>query len=310
MEIENSKPLVSICCLVYNHEDYLREALDSFLMQQTNFAFEVIIHDDASTDSSPDIIKEYASKYPKIFNPLYQTENQKSKVKSGMNPRFNYPRARGKYIALCEGDDYWIDPLKLQKQVDFLEANDRFVISCHNSNVVDLNNSFVKIFNDKEIPEITDTSYILEETWYIPTASVVFRKSNLIFPNWFSKALNGDYMTYLILTNDGGLVHYDKNIMSSYRKHIKGVSNIFNDSYVFNNSMLTINKNFNKFSNYRYKEICLKNIDKYSIKILEVNKVFSKKSIKVILDFFFYDKQIRKSLLRHLRKRFVKKIRI
>ena len=301
--------MVSICMITYNHQDYIIEALEGVFKQQSDFVFELILSNDCSTDQT----------HQKITNFLENNSSSNIKIKYfnhtenlGMMPNFKFAleQCKGKYIALCEGDDYWTDQHKLQKQVDFLEVNDRFVISCHNSNIVDLNNSLIKTFNEKEIPEITDTSYILEEAWYIPTASVVFRKSNLIFPKWFSDVLNGDYITYLILTNDGGLVHYDKNIMSSYRKHIKGVSNIFNDSYVFNNSMLTINKNFNKFSNYRYKEICLKNIDKYSIKILEVNKVFSKKSIKVILDFFFYDKQIRKRLLRHLRKRFVKKIRI
>lgn len=128
---DNKPPLVSICCLVYNHELYLKEALDSFLMQKTAFSFEVVIHDDASTDSSASIIKEYASKHPEIFKPLYQTENQKSKVKSGMNPRFNFPRAKGKYIAVCEGDDYWIDPYKLQKQVDFLEATPNLIATYH-----------------------------------------------------------------------------------------------------------------------------------------------------------------------------------
>lgn len=126
-------PVVSICCLVYNHEEYLVQALDSFLMQKTTFPIEIVIHDDASTDNSAAIIKGYALKHPKLFKPLYQTENQKSRVKSGMNPRFNFPRAKGKYIALCDGDDYWTDPLKLQKQVDFLEENNEYFFVSANS---------------------------------------------------------------------------------------------------------------------------------------------------------------------------------
>lgn len=118
----NTAPLVSICTLVYNHEPYLRECFDGFLMQKTDFAFEVLVHDDASTDNSAEIIREYTTKYPDIFKPIYQTENQFSRgVK--VNATFQYPRANGKYIAICEGDDYWIDPLKLQKQVDILEQN-------------------------------------------------------------------------------------------------------------------------------------------------------------------------------------------
>ena len=121
-------PLVSISCITFNHAPYLRECFDGFLMQQTDFKFEVVVHDDASTDGTREVIEEYTAKYPDIFVPMYQTENQYSKGVRGMMARFNFPRCRGKYIALCEGDDYWIDPLKLQKQVDFLEANESFSI--------------------------------------------------------------------------------------------------------------------------------------------------------------------------------------
>lgn len=126
------QPLVSICSLVYNHESYLRQCLDGFVMQKTTFPFEVVIHDDASTDGSADIIREYAERYPDVFVPIYQTENQYSKgIK--VSSTFVFPRARGKYIALCEGDDYWTDPLKLQKQVDFLEANPDYGLVFTNS---------------------------------------------------------------------------------------------------------------------------------------------------------------------------------
>jgi len=91
-------------------------------MQETNFPIEILIHDDASTDGTADIIREYEQKYPEIIKPIYQTENQYSKgIK--ISQTFNWSRAKGKYIAICEGDDYWIDPYKLQKQVDFLENN-------------------------------------------------------------------------------------------------------------------------------------------------------------------------------------------
>lgn len=121
-ELEEGRPLVSICCETYNHAKYVRDAIESFLIQKTDFAFEILIHDDASTDGTQDIIKEYCAKYPDLFRPIFQNENQHSKgVKIWGDIQF--PRARGKYIALCEGDDYWTDPLKLQKQVDFLESH-------------------------------------------------------------------------------------------------------------------------------------------------------------------------------------------
>ena len=119
--MENT-PLVSIICSTYNHEAYIAQCLDGFLIQQTTFPFEILVHDDASTDNTPYIIHEYEYKHPQIIKPIYQKENQYSQ---GEDIFFKYQcsRAQGKYIAICEGDDYWIDPLKLQKQVDFLEQN-------------------------------------------------------------------------------------------------------------------------------------------------------------------------------------------
>lgn len=120
-------PLVSIVTLAYNHGKYIRQCLDSFVMQVTDFPFEVIIHDDASTDDTTHIIREYEQMYPDIIKPIYQKENQYSKgVPIGAT--YLYPKAQGNYIAECEGDDWWTDPHKLQKQVDFLESHPDYVM--------------------------------------------------------------------------------------------------------------------------------------------------------------------------------------
>ena len=125
-------PLVSICCLTFNHEAFIRECLDGFLMQQTSFGVEILIHDDASTDNTADIIREYEAKYPDRIFPLYENENKYSHgYKGRMDIVFNYARARGKYIASCEGDDYWTDPLKLQKQVNFMEEHPEYSVCFH-----------------------------------------------------------------------------------------------------------------------------------------------------------------------------------
>lgn len=126
--VNDSRPLVSICCLAYNHAPYIRQCLDGLLAQQADFPFEVLVHDDASHDDTPRIIAEYETQYPEIIKPIYQKENQYSKgIK--INQFYQYPRAQGKYIAICEGDDYWTDPRKLQKQVDFLEAHPEYGMS-------------------------------------------------------------------------------------------------------------------------------------------------------------------------------------
>lgn len=119
----STTPLVSICCATYNHEPFIRDAIEGFLMQDVDFPYEILINDDASTDKTPDILREYERTFPNIINVVYHEENQYSK--GGVSPLLDFllPRARGKYIALCEGDDYWIDRYKLKKQVSYMESN-------------------------------------------------------------------------------------------------------------------------------------------------------------------------------------------
>jgi len=218
--IDNEIPLLSICCLVYNHELYLKEMLDSILNQQTNFSYEILIHDDASTDNTAKIIKEYNKKHPTIFNSLLQTTNQKSIYKSGMNPRFNFPRARGKYIAICEGDDYWIDPLKLQKQVDFLEEN------------LDFNICFTRTYllknGKKEIHKIPENlsgifsfDDLLHHGNFIATTSVMFRNNWDRMPEWFNRLPYGDMAIYLIVSKVEKIKCLN-DITAVYRIHKKG----------------------------------------------------------------------------------------
>lgn len=119
---DTNHPVVSVICLAYNHERYIRKALEGFVAQETDFPFEVLVHDDASTDSTRSIIEEFAQEYPDIIVPVYQNENQYSK---GVDPGWDvlFPKTRGKYIAFCDGDDYWCDPLKLQLQLEQLEKH-------------------------------------------------------------------------------------------------------------------------------------------------------------------------------------------
>ena len=119
---EDEPVMVSIRCITYNHAPYIRQCLDGFVMQKTNFRFQAVVHDDASTDGTTEIVREYAEKYPDIIIPMYEEENRWSKH-DGTLLTCMLPLMTGKYWAECEGDDYWIDPYKLQKQVDFLETH-------------------------------------------------------------------------------------------------------------------------------------------------------------------------------------------
>ena len=124
-------PIVSICCVTYNHEKYIRQCLEGFVMQKTDFPFEILVHDDASIDSTTRIVKEFEINYPHLFRCVYQTENQF--LRQNVLTNILLPMARGSYISMCEGDDYWTDSNKLQIQVDFLEKNESFVGCFHNT---------------------------------------------------------------------------------------------------------------------------------------------------------------------------------
>lgn len=177
--------LVAIQCLVYNHEPYLRDCFEGFVMQKTNFRFVVIVHDDVSKDKSTDIIREYAEKYPDIFIPIYETENQYSKhdgsLKCIMNDAIDATGA--KYVAYCEGDDYWIDPYKLQKQVDILEVDDSLMACCTNVCVVD-NKSVVleEIRSSAVVPNNKTGKYTIRDFFknkhQYPTLTVVYRNTH------------------------------------------------------------------------------------------------------------------------------------
>ena len=136
--LDAEHPLVSIKCLAFNHEKYIAQTLDGFLMQETDFPFEVIINDDTSKDKTADIIREYEKKYPLIVKPIYQKTNLYSKRDGSLTRSVN-PRLKGKYVAICEGDDYWTAPNKLQIQADFLESHEDYFAIGHNVRVVDDN---------------------------------------------------------------------------------------------------------------------------------------------------------------------------
>lgn len=133
--MEKQEIMASINCVTYNHAGYIRKALDSFLMQETDFQFEILVHDDASTDGTSDIIREYAKRFPDRIFPLIQEENQYSQGIDNISGAFNFPRARGKYIFMCDGDDYFLSPHKLQRQVNYMEAHPECTLCIHSARI-------------------------------------------------------------------------------------------------------------------------------------------------------------------------------
>ena len=209
-------PLVSVCTITYNHENYIEEALDSFLMQETNFPFELVIDDDCSPDGTADIIKQYMKKYPNIMNVRLRKKN----VGSMTNFIENMQRAKGNYIALCEGDDYWTDPLKLQKQVDFLEKNDEYVITYTSVEAFDENGIIIDYIGGatRDLDSIE-----LQKAPPINTLTVCFKNLIEQFPPEFQCSKFGDLSLWSLLGAYGKGKFLEDIQPARYRNHEGGV---------------------------------------------------------------------------------------
>lgn len=228
---KKKKPLVAIHCMTYNHESYLREALEGFLMQQTEFPFVAIVHDDASTDGTIKILEEYAEKFPDIILPIFEKENQYSKSNGELSAIMNLAIevTGAKYIAMCEGDDYWTYPLKLQKQVNFLEANDNIIYTCHRFDVqvkkerkkILAKNSFLDKFKEAEGFEF-DINYNFKGEWITKTLTAVYRAECLSFNELKNcKYYRDTHLVYQILSHGNGYCFQFNG--GTYRKQETGI---------------------------------------------------------------------------------------
>lgn len=256
---ETNDVMVSIHCMAYNHEKYISKTLDSILSQKVNFKYEVLIHDDASTDKTADIIKKYVKEYPEIIKPIFQTENQYSQGKKPA--KRNLLRAKGKYIAICEGDDYWTDDNKLQKQVDFLERNPDFSLCVHSGMYInengDFNGKYFKAYNEDTIVPVED----MIKRWLFPTASIIYRKSaREPFEIPFGeKAVSGDFRLLLYLALKGKVYYFEKS-MCVYRRDsvsslTKASTSVDEKRYSFLTGFVSMMNEFDTYTNNVYHEV-------------------------------------------------------
>lgn len=312
--MSNNLPLVSISCITYNHAPYIRKCLDGFLMQKTNFHYEVLIHDDASTDGTADIIREYEIKYPDIIKPIYQKENQYSKgIK--ISQTYNFPRAQGKYIAFCEGDDYWTDPNKLQMQVDFLENNPDYGMCYTKAKQYDQSEKyFIRPIGSK----IASFNDLLRNGNRIPTLTVCIRKFLLLqylndikpeTKNW----LLGDYPMWLWVAHESK-IHFYSQKTSVYRvltqsashnpnptkeldfcKSCYSVRRFFADKYMI--SIENFDENINFFYIYLKRYLKRKSKDDL-VKFNEFYSKIAKKNWKHKIYFFLLNFKIFNKLLK------------
>ncbi|MFY3792724.1 glycosyltransferase family 2 protein [Ureibacillus sp. MALMAid1270] len=252
--------LVSINCITYNHEKYIAEAIESFLMQNTDFKFEILIHDDASTDRSAEIIREYEQKYPDLIKPIYQTENQYSK--KVQVDRLNTERAQGKYIAVCEGDDFWTDPYKLQKQVDYMEAHPEVSLCVHAGDVVLAKDRKVLRKNrPSKFSRFLTVEEIIKLGGDFCVTSAMFYRTELdrTRPDFFNVMPDiSDYHLGINLALQGAVYYMDE-CMSAYRVGVVGSWTVSNYSNLkkkkeHNQRLYQMLDEINEYTNYQYNE--------------------------------------------------------
>lgn len=259
-------PLVSVNTITYNHAPYIRQCLEGILMQKTTYPIELLIHDDASTDGTDDIIREYEARYSDIIKPIYQTENQFSK-NMGISRRFQFPRAKGKYLAMCEGDDYWTDPNKLQRQVDFLEANPDYSACTHQC---------MTVYEYKDVsPEPYNTNvkdtYVLEDLLdgcKFHTATLMVRTEIMQSDKDMFGTLSGDRRWFFLCAKYGKIKFFPEP-MSVYRINRESISTWVTPELMKKdlNMIPWLIKLFPNFPKYRYLSFIHKTIIAYPPKV-------------------------------------------
>lgn len=269
----NNNILVSISCTAYNQEKYIAQAIEGFIKQKTNFKYEVLIHDDASTDKTAEIIKAYEKKYPEIIKPIYQVENQYSKGKRVA--QINLNRAKGKYIAICEGDDYWTDEYKLQKQINYMEKYPECGLCFHTVDIYDEKKKEIigkmQPYNENCISPVKDV--IMGGGSFMGTNSIIYRNENMKNPpNFYLECPVGDYPLQ-ILHSTKKYAYFIKDSMSVYRVNT-GVSwtdknQDYKKQIEISKKIIKMLEDFNEYSNKKYERIIIERIKRISYKIIK-----------------------------------------
>lgn len=220
-------PVVSVLCHAYNHGPFIADALNGMLCQRTCMPFEIIVHDDASGDDTAAVIADYHQRYPDIIRPIYQTENQYSRgIKPGMTTR---PLAQGRYIACCEGDDYWIDPRKLQRQAEFLDTHPDHVICGHDAFVFQGDHIVTESKLPPHMRRDASAAQLLRCEPLILTLSIMYRNVEASVPPEAAQVVNGDIFLFSRLAAHGGYKYLDDLQPGGYRRHDGGVWSLVNE---------------------------------------------------------------------------------
>ncbi len=215
--------MVSICCITYNHEKYIVQAVESFLMQRCNFKLEIIIGEDHSTDNTGHILDYYQKRYPELLRVV----RAKSNVGSKKNQLLTMKEAKGKYIAMCDGDDFWTDPMKLQRQVDFLESHPEYVICCHYTQVINEKDQMIYIDPRPEKLEFSYEDLLLGRREETRICSLMIKNDEGIrsvgLQDWYHKTYRTDTLFKLYVLQTGKKIFVIPRVMACYRLHSGGI---------------------------------------------------------------------------------------
>lgn len=254
---------VSVLIITYNQKKFIRQAVDSVLAQKTTFPIEIVIGDDFSSDGTREIIQEYERQHPGLVVGVLHPRNMGKN--GGINFLETLKHTKGEYYALMDGDDYLIDPLKLQKQVDLLDAHPDYSMAFHNALITYEDGSPSHVLNGPDMKPFYTVDDLIgeEEIWFMATSSTMYRNSIKEYPDWFRESVSGD-IPRLILKAKKGSIGYIPDVMSVYRKNSNGTS--FTDKYddaVFLQNRIDMYSNINRELDYRYDAILKRNMARY-----------------------------------------------
>jgi glycosyltransferase involved in cell wall biosynthesis len=251
---------LTVCMITYNHENYISEAIESVLSQHTDFQVQLVIGEDCSTDNTRIICEDFAKKNPDKILLLPVTGNL------GMMKNFvrTFNECDGDYISFLEGDDYWTDELKLQKQVNFLKANPDYSLCFHNTQMkMDRNNEKKEWVLHNKLEKDTFVTEDVLGPWFVPSCAVVFSNyPDFVLPPWFYNCKYGD-LPFMLLLSLKGKFKYINEVMSVYRLHDTGMSSV-HKAYDKITVMIYIYESFNFYTNYKFQETIRQSI-KYEI---------------------------------------------
>jgi glycosyltransferase involved in cell wall biosynthesis len=249
-EMTVTSPLLSVCIRTYNQERFVAKALDGVLMQKTSFPFEIIVSDDCSIDGTRDILL----KYQRLFADKIRLILGEQNVGGPRNLRRVIEASTAKYITCLDGDDYYTDKYKLQKQIDFLEENERYAACFHNVVVLNEKTGTKSLFLPLNFPEEVNAKDVISKRWFLPIHSIVMRSKFIAFPEWYEEVMNDDYVVDLSVALHGPF-YYMSDVMAVYRRHDANTSIQYANQLLINKQLYMILDGFAKIYPQEYRSV-------------------------------------------------------